>query len=129
VHLLDLFGLVDYEAFPNIGVSHSLFQLLHMANSHLVLWGGEATNRRGDSWEDFIMERDLRIENRKDSLHTFENKQGRQSHIDITLTLTKRAELTKWTVHDRPMMRDHWEINFEVLLEARRVVRTGSGGV
>jgi hypothetical protein len=84
------------------------------SNSHSVLWGSEKTNPRGEEWEDFIISQDLRVENSRFSLHTFENEQGHRSHIDVTIT--KGAMVSNWRVNDGPMVLDHREIQFDLLV-------------
>ena len=70
------------------------------SNAHSELYGPD-TNDRGKKFEEFILQHNLKVENRGEtpSFHAFRRGQGIGSCIDVTLS-KGLVPLVEWRVHD-----------------------------
>ena len=85
------------------------------SNSHSQLWSSRTTNKRGESFENFISLNGLVVCNRGNA-NTYECPTGK-SIIDITMATTKIADNIKnWEVLQEDFLSDHKMISFEILL-------------
>ena len=87
-------------------------------NAHSQLWGPD-TNERGKDFEEFIIQNNLRVENRGDAptFHAFRRGELITSHIDVTLT-KNMIPLHNWRVWNRSFNgSDHHTISWSLPLE------------
>ena len=103
----DLMLMIEQKGYPLImGVD---------SNSHSTLYGRD-NNKRGNDFEDFILQYGLRVEN-TGTCPTFETMRGTRAimtHIDVTLTRGLVNNTTNWRVCRDYNASDHNTILFEV---------------
>jgi hypothetical protein len=86
------------------------------SNAHSTLFGSTENNRRGDEFEELIMEQLLKVENLGNS-PTFVAPRGRtwaESHIDVTLTKNLKDNILDWRVDPSFNGSDHKTIYFQL---------------
>ena len=86
------------------------------SNSHSLLYGNE-TNRRGEIFEEFILNNQLTVEN-VGRTPTFQSAMG-QSIIDVTLTKNLGGTVKEWWVDQSFNGSDHNTISFKLGKELR----------
>ena len=103
----ELMEMIDRKDFPVIiGVD---------SNAHSSLYGPDS-NMRGSSFEDFILQYGLNVENIGET-PTFEVQRGNnlvQTHIDVTLTRGLVSPVRNWRVNRDYNASDHNTILFEM---------------
>ena len=101
-----LMDMIDSKGYPVIlGID---------SNAHSTLYGSDS-NRRGEAFEDFIMQYGLGVENRG-TTPTFETRRGDKmigTHIDVTLTRGVTADIQNWRVCTEYNASDLNTIKFE----------------
>jgi hypothetical protein len=82
------------------------------SNAHSTVWGSPSDNTRGRTFEEFMIEQDLDVNNIGNQ-PTFRNEQGAQSIIDLTLTSNRYDRLIRnWTISKTYFGSDHKMIHF-----------------
>lgn len=83
-------------------------------NAHAVEWGGSYTCKRGLALLEWIIERDLYIQN--DGITPTFHRRGQESYIDLTMcTRQMSRRLIEWRVlEDCESLSDHRYINFKI---------------
>ena len=86
-------------------------------NSHSEeLWNDKTTDDRGREWEDFVLNKDLKVHNVGDTF-TFNTKKG-QSIIDVTISSAGLKNMIKnWRVADGVPASDHVSCEFILQVE------------
>ena len=92
------------------------------ANAHSVLVGYDKSDKRAQEWEEFIIETNLSLHNKKHA-NTFENSRGFKSIIDWTISTDGIANsVENWTVReDIETLSDHKWVAYEILEKPRLV--------
>lgn len=91
-------------------------------NSHNEIWGSATTTPRGDETLDIIIKEGLHLLN-KGSMPTYDQGNGRQSVIDLTLATKRISEkIFDWSVIQEDSFSDHKKITFS--LEAEEIQET-----
>ena len=82
-------------------------------NAHSTLWGSDSNNGRGDFFEDFLINTNLKVCNRGQS-PTFLTCRA-ESIIDVTLASPNVSNLIKnWKVWEKLVFSDHRRIDFDL---------------
>jgi hypothetical protein len=82
-------------------------------NAHSTLWGCDSNNGRGDLFDDFLINTNLRVSN-VGQCPTF-LRQGAETIIDVTFATPCVANMIKnWEVWDRFVFSDHRRIDFDL---------------
>ena len=92
-------------------------------NSHSeALWNDKSTCKRGEVWEEFVLDKDLIVHNEGD-VFTFNTDKG-QSIIDVTLSSSNIGRNIKhWKVKDAVTSSDHLSIQFVMQAECAAAPR------
>ena len=105
----DLLNYADSKHYPLL--------LALDANAHIEAYGNE-TNKRGEDFEEFILQHNLLVENKGNTPTFHSHKQDTHSHTHIDFTLSKcMIPLRNWRVHDDLFNgSDHHTITWDIPL-------------
>lgn len=85
------------------------------ANAKSELWHSKITDNRGEALSDLLEELQIEILNKPNNPHTFKNRAGAYSNIDITAISGNYWDMVKnWMVCDNLTISDHNLIKFEI---------------
>lgn len=89
-------------------------------NARSGLWWSGSTDGRGSKVEDIVMAWDLQVMNSFSRLTTFENTQGGNSNIDVTLATRDIAlKVENWKVHEETLS-DHRLMSMDIMEATRK---------
>ena len=93
------------------------------SNSHSTLWGCDTTNKRGETFEDFIFEYNLQVINEGDHFTFF--RANARTIIDVTLSSPQAAlRMQGWKVSTDVVGSDHLLISWQTSIStSKRLVR------
>ena len=79
-------------------------------NAHSPLWGCNYSDKRGETWEEFIFQKQLDVHNVGNE-PTWQSR-GLSSIIDVTLSLNMEDDINEWKVSNVDSLSDHNMICF-----------------
>ena len=98
---------INLQKYNQIALRPNTF-LLGDFNAHSTLFGGNITDKLGDTLEKFIDDNNLTLLNDRTGTHI--NPNGGTSAIDLTIASTNLAMKCNWTVESNSLGSDHYPI-------------------